>query len=419
MKHKKAIYVLSAIVLLASYILIDRYYIYPVHYDLPKLASGYGVYHSDKLNNVLYRLKKHAPTNKALIFWDTSVKFGMTKSELIELNPSTSEINFNAKSIHVNIIYDCIYEIGDSQLKTIHLKIPYEQSIESELMSYYGTKYIHSSRWKGEDESHFYVWMLEEGYVVVQKTPSSFGKEYLYVELGVFDWDWKRNICYGAYLNTFDDKYMDSIVPKKDSIDILIEQRKTQVLNSSIFAGLKFGDSPTIVKRVLQNEKHREIQVPNGNKVATINISTYDAEYYENRLASLTLYAEEEEYSDGLETLYSTKYGKTKNGSWNFANCSIEIRYVGREVYDPRYEAGYGRSSGPTLYHNSFRGEYTGYITKDGTFLKIVYSNNHLLRLKDRQKEVADSLEKVRELEAMEAEKELARRLATETATGI
>ena len=136
-------------------------------------------------------------------------------------------------------------------------------------------------------------------------------------------------------------------------------------------------------------------------------------------MASLTLYAEEEQYSDGLVTLYSTKYGKTKNGRWDFANCSIEIRYGGRDVYDPSYEAGYGRRSGAIMYYDSFRGQRTDFLTKDGTFLKIVYSNNHLLRLKEREKEIADSLEKVRELEAIEAEKELARRLATETATGI
>jgi hypothetical protein len=82
-------------------------------------------------------------------------------------------------------------------------------------------------------------------------------------------------------------------------------------------------------------------------------------------------------------------------------------------------EAGYGRSSGATLYCDSFRGYRGGRTTKDGTFLKIEYKNHDLLRLIKREGEIADSLANIRKLEAIEAERELARRLATETATGI
>lgn len=205
---------------------------------------------------------------------------------------------------------------------------------------------------------------------------------------------------------------------KKDSIDILIEKRAFKNLNSSIFAGLKFGDSPQHVESALQNEQNKRIQVPMGDKVSTIHIESYDAEYYKDQLASLILYAEQDELYEGLVIVYSTKYGITKRGQWHFANCSIELRYGFRREYDVAKEAGYN-SSGPTLYYDGFRKQRTSYITRDGYFLKIEYKNNHLLKLIERGRTIADSLENIRKLRAVETEKELAKKLRTETAINI
>lgn len=425
MKNKKLIFILIVSALALSIVYIDRYYIYPLSYNLPELSSAYDIYnHSSKINNVLQRLEANRTTDKELVFWETPVRLGMTKSELIEFHPSTSEINYAGKTIEAQIIYDCTYEAGDAQLKTISLRIPYEDSIEKDIVSYYGKKYIRSKSSKGEYEKNFYVWVLEGGYAVLERSSYSTNEDYLYFEIGVLEnswkYSWKKNVVYGAYNSMFEDKdrYLDDIVPQKDSIDILIEQRKFQTLNSTIFADLDFGDSPEIVERRLKDDKYRKIKVPKGEKVATVYVASHDAKYYDNQLASLVLYADENELADALETLYSTKYGKTKNKEWHFQDCSIEINYGTRPIYDPMGDAGY-RSSGPTLYHSSYRGERTSSITQDGSFLRIEYKNHRLIGLMNRDRQIKDSLENVRKIKEAAEEKIIANKLATEIATGI
>lgn len=384
MNLKKIIYILIATALVSLVIVFaDRYYIYPVHYDLPKMGGDYNIYsYSSKISRVLRRLSENRTTNKELIFWDTPVRFGMTKSELMEMCPSTSKIYYGGKSVDVRIIYDCTYEKEDTELENIYMRIPYDLSIENEIMSYYGQKYIHSPTYYRGYERTFNLWLLEDGYVVLEKSSCLEEEQYLYLGIGVLEqhyWyrksvdGWKHKATDGVYIQTFDeeDGYMGDLVLKKDSIDILIEQRRTQELNTSIFAGLYFGDYVDDVEWVLEDDECRKILVPNGDNVGVVNIATYDAEYYEEGLASLVLYAEEDELIDGLETVYSTKYGKTRDRKWHFANCSIEINYGGRKEYDPSMEAGYGRSSGPRLYYDSFRGYRGSRTTKDGTFLKI------------------------------------------------
>lgn len=431
MRLKKIIYIsFAAIVVISLIILVDLYCIYPVHYNLPRMGGEYNIYsYSSKISRVLKRLSENRTTGKELIFWDTPVRFGMTKSELIEMHPSTSKIYYGEKVLDVRIIYDCTYEKEDAALENIYMRIPYDLSVENELISYYGQKYIRSPKYYRGYERTFNLWLLEDGYVVLEKPSYLEEEKYLYIGIGVFEQHycyyksangWKHKAVHGVYVQKFDeeDGYVDDVA-KKDSVDILIEQRKTQEFNSSIFAGLYFGDYVDDVEWVLGDDDCREILVPNGDNVAVVNIATYDAEYYEGGLASLVLYAEEDELIDGLETVYSTKYGKTKDRKWLFANCSVEIKYGGRKEYDPSKEAGYGRSSGPMLYHDSFRGYRVPQITKDGTFLKIEYKNYELMRLMEREQQIADSLENVRGLEAAKAQKDLAMRLATEIATGI
>lgn len=415
--NRRLLIILIAVFLISTVFYIDRCYIYPVHYNLPKLSNS----PLGKLHSVLNRLEDNKTTDKKLIFWETPVSLGLTKSELISLHPSTSEIHYNGKSVDVNIIYDCTYEIGNRELKTIYMRIPYDPSIEKELMSYYGNKYIHSRKYKGERKSHFYVWVLDDGYAILENYhPNSLGEKYLYLELGVLEWGWKDKVNYGAYVNLFEDEnvYMNDLVPKKDSIDLLIEHRKTEEFNSSIFGGLYFGDSPEEVSWVFEDDDHQKILVPNEDKVAAVNIATYDAEYYKGQLASLILYSEQDELYNNLGTLYKTKYGETKNNDWHFANCSIEINYGFRLEYNPAKDAGYN-SSGPTLYHQSFRLQRSSSITKDGSFLKIEYKHHHLLKLIERERQIKDSLDNVQRLKEIEEEKELARKLATQPAVGI
>ena len=243
----------------------------------------------------------------------------------------------------------------------------------------------------------------------------------MYLELSAYEWDSERKVAYGAYNDIFDDKdkYLVDVTPKKDSIDILIEKRKAENFKSSIFAGLHFGDTPETVEQALKNENKKRVRVPINDKVETVYIASYDVEYYKNQLASLTLYAEEEQFIFGLETLYATKYGKTKERKWDFQNCSIAIYSCGRMIHDPMKEAGYASGGGSTLYYASYRGGKSHYITQDCCFLKIEYKDHHRLKLIERQKQITDSLQYVKKMRADEAERELAKKLATETATSI
>lgn len=208
-------------------------------------------------------------------------------------------------------------------------------------------------------------------------------------------------------------------VPIKDGIDLLIEERACQSFNSTIFAHLNFGDNRQKVEETMKSDKYMTIQVPVGEKVSSVRIRSYDAEYYNDKLALLTLYAEENELYNSLGVIYTTKYGKTKNNKWNFADCSIEITTKARREHDTSLEAGYGRLSGPILYYNSFRGERCQSITKDGSFLVITYKNHYLIKQIERQKYITDSINKVESLRKIEQEKELAKKLSTEIATGI
>ncbi len=207
---------------------------------------------------------------------------------------------------------------------------------------------------------------------------------------------------------------------EKDSIDTLIEIRVNQKFNSTIFANLKFGDSPQKVEQAMRNTKYRKIQVPYEELVSVVEILDWDAEYYDNQLAVLTLYSEDEYLYNALGIVYATKYGKTKGNKWHFSNCSIEIVYGGRSIYDPSGDAGYNRTGGPILYYCSYRGQRDGNcITQDGTFLKIIYKNHELLKQKELQEYITDSLNRIKQINEIKQEKELSKKISTEIATGI
>ena len=208
-------------------------------------------------------------------------------------------------------------------------------------------------------------------------------------------------------------------IAEKDSIDSLIELRAKQKFNHTIFAGLRFGDNPQKVKTVLQNIANRKIKVPNGDKVSTIYVKDYDAEYYRGQLASLRLYADESDLDSPLRELFSTKYGKTKGVEWIYEDCDICVCWGWRKEYNPSRDAGYASGAGTHMYYKSYHGERTEYLTKDPCFLKIVYNNLRLTKLIERDKFVKDSLNQVETLKKIQAEKELAEKLRTVPATNI
>lgn len=209
----------------------------------------------------------------------------------------------------------------------------------------------------------------------------------------------------------------------KDSIDILIDQRAEQEFNSTIFSGLHFGSNRKSVERVLRNKgtysTEIPIQVPNGDKVEEVIVRDYDAVYDGEKLVSLVLYANEARLLEALDVLYSTKYGKTKNHTWSFANCEISIETRSRVLYNTHKS----NINNPDLFYNSYHGKNTESITKERDFLVITYLSKTLQREMERKIFVRDSIERKRlEKEAelkTEQEKELAKKLSTEVATGI
>lgn len=209
----------------------------------------------------------------------------------------------------------------------------------------------------------------------------------------------------------------------KDSIDILIDQRAEQEFNAAIFAGLHFGSNRKTVEKVLRNKgsysTELPIQVPNGEKVEEVIVRDYDAVYDGEKLVSLVLYADEARLLDALDVLYSTKYGKTKNHNWTFANCEIRIETKPRVLYNTQKT----NINNPDLFYKSYRGKDTKYLTKERDFLAITYFSKALQREMERKIYVRDSIERKRlEKEAeikRQQEKELAKKLSTEVATGI
>ena len=207
-------------------------------------------------------------------------------------------------------------------------------------------------------------------------------------------------------------------IPQKDSIDVLIELRAQEDFTSTIFAGLRFGSSSYAVENTMRDDSNRTILVPYGDEVKTVSISRkYKAEYYNGGLASLTLYTDNM-LREGLNVLFSAKYGVTKNHRWEYANCIIEIQSKGRREWNPDRDKGY-RSAPTGMYYDSYDGTRTSSLTRNSSFLVISYKNTYLLDMIEKQKIEQDSLRKVQEMKEIEAERELAKKLATEIPTNI
>ena len=214
----------------------------------------------------------------------------------------------------------------------------------------------------------------------------------------------------------------DSIKRANDSIaearrimnEQRLEQMATTVMHSTIFAGLHFGDDPQTVQSAIKN--NRTIQVPVYTRVHTVHIKDYDAKYYQGRLASLTLYADESNLIDPLYALFTTKYGEGVDYQWIFSNCKIAIKLGHRRKYE-RWER--SLSPDPYLYYDDYRGRPSSTLTDKASFIKIIYEDYNLLKLIEQQKIVDDSLMNAKRQKAIEEEKELARKLATEPATNI
>lgn len=192
----------------------------------------------------------------------------------------------------------------------------------------------------------------------------------------------------------------------KDSIDILIEQRSHIVFNSTIFGGLCFGSNQQKVKRVMKNKTFTKIPIQIGDTIVKqVIVEQFEDEYYNDKLAFLKLYAEEDFLLEELGRLFSQKYGKTKNNQWYFSNCKITIKRENRVFYK--------FLSGIPYYYDGYYGGGGRKITADDAYLVIEYEDFDLMNLVARQKFLRDSVKKNKEgkeqLRKIEMEKEKAK----------
>ena len=219
----------------------------------------------------------------------------------------------------------------------------------------------------------------------------------------------------------------------KDSIDLAMEERARHIFNSTIFMGLRFGSDKNTVEKVLKNRRIYKdsygteipIQVPFRDMVQSVVIRDYDAQYFNGKLASLVLYANEASLLDALAILYQNKYGPTKaydiygdckGYEWEYSNCEIVIRTKNRHERISEYVT---NVNAPKMYYNSYRGTRVEYLTKDRSFLEISYENQDMLLAIAKQEHVKDSLENDKRMKAIQKEKELAKKLEQEIPTNI
>lgn len=208
--------------------------------------------------------------------------------------------------------------------------------------------------------------------------------------------------------------------PVLDSIDIIVAQRAEQELNSTIFAGLRFGDNPNRVKSVLKNSQNRTIYIPIGDRVDSVIIRDYDATYYKEQLDWIRLYANEAELLEPLAILFSQKYGETKKNQWHYSDCIIEINRIERNSVKDYLNRHIG-------YIDSYRGGNEGNLTEDGFFIEISYKSLSLIEQQNNEVNQAlidsikeDSRKRNEEIQKRrEREAELARKLRTEVPTNI
>lgn len=225
----------------------------------------------------------------------------------------------------------------------------------------------------------------------------------------------KQNDSNDVFCASVDNTLIEPTVVK-DSIDILMEQRLEEEYNSTIFAGLRFGSNRQSVERAMKNKSSREILVPVGDCVNTVTIGSYKAVYFNDGLASLELYSNDTRLKKYLDTLYTAKYGETKNSIWSFSNCVISIEKRDRKVYST--PSGW-LASEKTWYYDSFGHSDTKRITEDPYYLTISYNNHLLLKALERQKHIKDSLEVERQNREAQKEKELAEKLKREIPKNI
>ena len=109
--------------------------------------------------------------------------------------------------------------------------------IEDKVTSYYGRKHIHS--YKGRN--YYKIWLLDDGFVVLEKKTNLNGKGYLYIKIGYGGIGWIQEVQHGAYINTFDEKQDGAYIKKEANLS---------------FQGIRLGASKEQILDELQNNSN-------------------------------------------------------------------------------------------------------------------------------------------------------------------
>lgn len=185
----------------------------------------------------------------------------------------------------------------------------------------------------------------------------------------------------------------------KDSIDILMEERKAQTFNGTIFAGLKLGCSEKEYNRVIskyRKEFNNSIYITkNDSLIKVINIGLIEPKFYNGRLYELNVYIDDDYTLEFLLKLFNNKYGTTKSNYfyeyiWEYTTVQIKIKNKSRQLYSRT-------NNSSSMYYSGYTGGSSFGITKDSDFIHIKYSDLSILKEIENDKQQKDSLNRIKE----------------------
>lgn len=187
---------------------------------------------------------------------------------------------------------------------------------------------------------------------------------------------------------------------ERDTIDILIEERKKQTFTNTIFAGLKFGCSEKEYDRIISKYKkefNNSIYISkNDSLIKVINIGHIKPQFYEDKLYELNVYIDDDYAFKYLFNLLENKYGITKQNYWGeyiweYTTVQIYMKNKSRQLYSRT-------NNSSVLYYGGY--DSVSYsLTKDPSFIHIRYSDLNILKQIEKDKILEDSLQMIRELQ--------------------
>lgn len=185
---------------------------------------------------------------------------------------------------------------------------------------------------------------------------------------------------------------------EKDSIDILIEERKSHIFNNTIFAGLKLGCTKKEYDRIIskyKNDFNNSIYfLKEDSLVKVINIGHIKPQFYKNKLYELNVYIDDDDGFKYLLNLLENKYGITKHNYWHeyiweYTTVQIYMKNKSRQLYSKT-------NNSSILYYGGYD-NISSSLTKDPSFIHIKYSDLNILRQIEKDKLIKDSLQRIKE----------------------